>query len=193
MHLVSLTLAYWVILYAVLLKGFSWQRVSLFLLCLTSLGLPFALSLQFTKTAFLVGLGGGLLLATTLQQSFSRSASKGQLLRRLAGATCLLMLAVMIRRESLQLIEILFIPLFGVLAWSAWHSQRFFFFLTVLVSLSLVLVTLNLVHYRIYSQDPAWERFQRLNSLKSEFLDYHRISYNAASQPYFQEIGWSEN
>src|SRR5262245_32650961 len=99
MHLGSLTLAYWVILYAVLLKGFSWQRVSLFLLCLTSLGLPFALSLQFTKTAFLVGLGGGLLLATTLQQSFSRSASKGQLLRRLAGATCLLMLAVMIRRE----------------------------------------------------------------------------------------------
>jgi hypothetical protein len=193
MHLGSLTLAYWVILYAVLLKGFSWQRVSLFLLCLTSLGLPFALSLQFTKTAFLVGISSVLLLATTLQQYFSRSTNRVQLLRRLAAVTLLLMLALLIRRESLHLVGVLSIPVFGWLAWSAWKSQEVLFFLTLLASLGLILVLLDSAHSRKYQQDPAWKRFSVLNPVKSEFLDYRHIPYTDASQPYFQEVGWSEN
>src|SRR5215204_5422910 len=193
MHLGSLILAYWVILYAVLLKGFSWQRVSLFLLCLISLGLPFALSLQFTKTAFLVGISGVFLLATTLQQYFSRSTGRIQLLRRLAAVTLLLMLTLMIRRESLHLVAVLAIPLFGWLAWSAWKSRKIPIFLTVFASLGLVLVLLDSVHHRRYEQDPAWKRFSLLNPLKSEFLDYQHVPYNATNQKYFQEVGWSKN
>ena len=193
MHLGSLTLAYGVLLYAVLLKGFSWQRVSLFLLCLISLGLPFALSLQFTKTAFLVGISGVFLLATTLQQYFSQSTGRIQLLRRLVAVTLLLMLTLMIRQESLHLVGVLSIPLFGWLAWSAWKAQKLPVFLTVFASLGLILVFLDSVHYRRYEQNPAWKRFSLLNPLKSEFLDYQHVPYNATNQKYFQEVGWSKN
>jgi hypothetical protein len=193
MHLGSLTVAYWMILYAVLLKEFSWRRVSLVLLCLVSLGLPFALGLQFTKTAFLVGLSGALLLATTLHQHATRSATRGQLLRRLVAATLLLMLALTIRRESLHLVGVLSLPLFTWLAWTAWQSQRLPVFLGVCASVSLVLVLLDATHFHRYAQDPAWHRFSVLNPLKSEFIDYKHIPYTAATRPYFQEVGWSEN
>jgi hypothetical protein len=99
----------------------------------------------------------------------------------------------MIRRESLYLVSILSLPLLVFLAWSARKSQSLLFFLTVLTSLSLLLFALASVHTRAYSQSPEWSRFDRLLRLKSEFIDYHHIPYNTKTQPYFREVGWSEN
>lgn len=193
MHLGSLFLAFWMILYALLLKEFSWRQLSLFLLCLVSLGLPFILSLQFTKTSFLVGLSGVLLLATTLHQHLSCRTVRFRLLLRLVGATLLLILSLLIRREGLYLVCVLSLPLFGLLAWSAWKSQVLLFFLAVLTSLSLLLFVLAYVHRQAYTQSPEWSRFERVLHLKSAFIDYSRIPYNAESERYFREVGWSEN
>lgn len=57
MHLSSLVFGLWVILYASLVKQCSLQSIGLGFLCVVGLGLPFVFSLQFTKAAFLAGLG----------------------------------------------------------------------------------------------------------------------------------------
>jgi hypothetical protein len=193
MHLGSLALALWAILYTVLLKGCSWQRVGLCVLCVVSLGLPFVLSLQFTKTAFLAGLGGILLLATTLQQDASRHPASWRRFLHLGSAMFLLTLALFIRNRSLMLACIASLPVTGFLAWSVWKARPTRFFLAALASVGLVLLTLSFIALHIYTQSPGWERFSRLNPLKSAFLDYQHVSYTAATQPYFQAVGWSEN
>ena len=193
MHLGSLVLALWAILYAVLLKGYSWQRVGLCLLCVISLGLPFVISLQFTKTAFLAGLGGLLLLATTLQQDSSCHTSSHRRFFRLASGIFLLILSLLIRNRSLMLACVASLPVVGFLAWSAWKTRTTRLFLTVLACVSLVFLTLEFIALDIYSQSPGWDRFSQLNPLKSAFLDYRHVSYTSATQPYFQEVGWSEN
>jgi hypothetical protein len=193
MHLGSLVFALWAILYAVLLKGCSWQRVGLCLLCVVSLGLPFITSLQFTKTAFLAGLGGILLLATTLQQDSSYRISWYRRFFRLASGIFLLILSLFIRDRSLMLACVASLPVIGFLAWSAWKTGTTRRFLTVLASVSFVLLTLGFIALSIYTQSPGWDRFNRLNPLKSAFLDYQHVSYTTTTQPYFQEVGWSEN
>lgn len=193
MHVSSLVLAFWSILYALLLNGFSWRQLALFLICLVAFGLPSVISLQFTKTAFLVGLGGLFLCAMTLQQSFTQQGTSRLMRLRLGGGLLLLVLSLMIRRESLYLVAALSVPLIVFLAWSARKSQSLLFFLTILTGLSLLLFALASVHARAYTRSPEWIRFQRLLQLKAEFLDYAHIPYNAQTEPYFREVGWSEN
>jgi hypothetical protein len=193
MHLGSLVLALWAILYAVLLKGCSWQRVGLCLLCVVSLGLPFAISLQFTKTAFLAGIAGIVLLATTIQQCSSSRTSWRRLFPQLGSGILLLVLSFLIRDRSLMLAVVVSLPVLGFLTWSAWRRHTLRFFVVILVGISLILSALGYVYSYVYAQSFAWERFHRLNPLKSEFLDYGHIPYNAESQLYFREMGWSEN
>ena len=193
MHLGSLVLALWAIVYAVLRKDCSWPRVGLCWLCVITLGLPFVFSLQFTKTALLAGLGGILLLATTLQQYSTARSSRRGLALQIGGGLFLLSLSFSIRNRSLLLISVLSLPLVGFLAWTAWRTRTLRVFFGVLASVSLVLLTLAFVDLQLYATSPEWGRFNRVNLLKSEFLDYQHIRYTTESQRYFQEVGWSEN
>lgn len=193
MHIGSLVLAFWSILYALLLKGFSWRQLALFLSCMAAFGLPSVISLQFTKTAFFVGLGGVFLCAMTLQQSLDHPRPSPPLLLRFGGGVLLLALSLMIRRESLYLVGVLSVPLLLFLAWTARKSQSHLFFLTIGASLSLPLFALAAVHTHVYAQSPEWSRFEQLLRLKSEFIDYAHIPYNAQTEPYFRQVGWSEN
>src|SRR5437773_804415 len=100
LHICSLTAALWAIAYGLIMKGMSYKRVGLFLLCLVSCGLPFLIALQFTKTACLVGLGGLFLLYGTLIDGATASSGRQVSCRLIAGGA-LLALGFLIREESL--------------------------------------------------------------------------------------------
>jgi hypothetical protein len=193
MHIGGLVLAFWMMLYALFLKECSWRPLTLFLLCLLSFGFPSVLSLQFTKTAFLVGLGGVFLCTVTLQQSFAQPGLSRLTLSRLIGGLLMLILALMIRRKSLYLVGLVSLPVLGFLAWTAWKSQALRWFLTVATSFSLLLFALASVHTHVWARSPEWSRFDRVLQLKSALVDYQQVPYNTQTEPFFREVGWSAN
>jgi hypothetical protein len=193
MHIASLFLAFWAILYALLLQGCSWQKLLVFSVCLVAFGLPAVIALQFTKTAFLAGLAGIFLCTVTLAQSFSRPVALPLTVLRLSGGFLLLLLSLMIRRESLYLVCLLSVPLLLFLAWSAKKSQLLRFFLTICLLFSFLLAAVGAAHRYAYARSPEWRRFEQLLLVKSVFIDFKRVAYNAQTEEYFRAVGWSEN
>lgn len=193
MHVGGIIIAVEVMLYALIIRGGSFKRILLFVLCLVSFGLPLLIRLQFTKTSFLVGLSGIFLLYATLMQPTSPRITPGITFTRLLGAALLLTLSFLIRKESLYLLLLLSVPVLLQLAWQTWRARTLSLLLPTTLAVGLLLAVFDYSHQRTYAQDSEWRRFNELLRLKSQFIDYNGIPYNAESQPYFTAVGWSEN
>src|SRR2546426_534665 len=191
LHIGSIAAALWAMAYVLIVQEVSYKRLCVFLLCLVSFGLPSLIALQFTKTSVLVGLGGLFLLYGALVDGAAARSGR-QVSGRLIAAGALLELGFMIRDKSLYLLLIVSAPLLCSLAWQTWGVRTWKIALTSMISIGGVLFILNCGHEQIYRQDPEWERFILLDSLKSRFIDFGGISYNAETRPYFADVGWSE-
>ncbi len=192
LHVVSIALASWAMLYAMLARHFSVRRLCLFLVCFLFFAIPFVISLQFTKTAFLVGLAGIFLLYTALLAHLSGEGGPARTVFRVIVAGLLLLLSFAMRKESLLLVGVLSAPLLVDLGWKARRSGALAAPLGSIAGIGVLLLALVDAHARAY-RAPEWQTCNEILPLKSWFTDYNRVPYNRHTKEVFDDVGWSEN
>jgi hypothetical protein len=147
-----------------------------------AVGLPFATELQFTSTAMLASLAGGLGLLSSL-----RSPNVGATATGLAGlvlvlgslvrfqgfalslflllpAALLCLPRPMLRRRALAATAVAFIPALGLHAWD-----------------------------RSTYRAPEWREFLDLNDAVRDIVDRDKAPYSAETAAAYERVGWSAN
>ena len=180
-------------LYALTVYNPSPLRWLLFLFCFLGFVLPFAISLQFTKTSFLVAQGALFLLCATLYGSFTRAASPGRTFARIMCVVFLLSLSISIRVESLYLVLALGTPALLHLVYKAWCARGARLFVVLIMGLGSLVVLIDSFGTRGYSQKPEWTNYLEITRLRRSIAEYGSATYYERSKQLFDDIGWSKN
>ncbi len=189
----SVTAALAAMVYAILIGSLSLRRLPLIVICLAFCGLPFVVMLQFTRVAFMAGLGGVFLLYAAIASHCAGGVPRSWTAGRLLAASLLLAQAFMIRKESLYVVLLLSIPLLLHLIWRVRRARATKLLLATLAGIGLLLAALGYGHFRTYDQDPEWRRFNEINRLKSWFVDWQWVRYSEDTKHIFEDVGWSHN
>jgi hypothetical protein len=147
-------------------------------------GVPYLVSLQFTRVAFLATLAGILLLASPVWDW--RPA------RHTAWAIPFLVIGSLIRFESFLLAGLVLSPLVAWMAWRARFQAGARWALLVLagaIAIGLMLFGMNRWYYE---RDPAWRGFYRFNALRAAFTDYGHGEFNEQTAPVYSSVGWTQ-
>jgi hypothetical protein len=190
------TLTYLYLLVSSLTVGYVISRLSprlsavgLWLVAFVLFYLNVIVSPQFTICAGYLAIAGTLLLFAAAVKPYP--TRKGNLYA-LTIASALLILAGLIRFQSLVLVLLLMSPLYGYALVS--HSTRTFRRLAT--TLCCVLLISALLQWRqqvYYEHSSGWEQFYRYNNVRADFIDRQKIVWNESTKPFFQQIGWSQN
>lgn len=165
------------------------SAVGLWLAAFVLFYLKVIVSPQFTICAGYLAIAGTLLLFTTTVKP--HVTKKGNLYA-LTIAAALLILAGLIRFESLLLVLLLMSPLYGY----ALVSFSVGAFRGSVAALFCVLLISALLQWRqqvYYEHSPGWEQFYRYNSVRADFIDRRKIVWNKSTEPFFRQIGWTWN
>jgi hypothetical protein len=172
--------------YALLLRAASLRRFTLWAVALLLLGVPLAVQWQFTRTAALGATAGVFLATATLSGG---TASAGRMVARLGAAASLLLLGYVIRPPSFWLVLLVLSPLILFLAWTGGRARAWSAGLVVVTGT--LVAALSMADARAYA-DPEWVRFRELNRLKSLFLDFRAVPFDATTRSALAAVGWSE-
>lgn len=159
--------------------AWKWLLIATFLLVA---GIPFLIELQFTRVASLAALAGLLLLAASV-----RAERNGW---QTGFAVAFLVVAGLIRFESVLLICLVLSP---VIAWMLWRIRHWFAAWVPCVAL-VGCVAVGFATYRFdawyYARDPDWKDLHRFNALLNEFVDFGHVDYTAETAPVIKAVGW---
>ena len=190
------TLTYLYLLVSSLTVGYVISRLSprlsavgLWLVAFVLFYLEVIVSPQFTICAGYLAIAGTLLLFAATVKPYP--TSKGNLYA-LTIASALLILAGFIRFQSLVLVLLLMSPLYGYALVSHFVGAV----RRLAPALCCVLLISALLQWRqqvYYEHSSGWEQFYRYNNVRADFIDRHKIVWNKSTEPFFQQIGWSEN
>ncbi|MEQ8854497.1 hypothetical protein [Gimesia sp.] len=185
--LLSQFLAHWLLLYAILLLSRNKFSVLSYLIFYLGVGIYFLAHLQFTTTAFMVGLAGLSLVIVSLFQD-----QRGSHLPWLKweGAACLIY-ASLIRYASLQMLCLASLPILIVIGWQMARSNKLKPYL--LPATLAICGVLGGQYYdrQYYQQDEAWRVFLPYHSVTALLINYTQIPYVETTKPIFDEVGWS--
>jgi len=181
------------LLYALIIRGFSWTRLLFFLIYFAGIEVFFITNLQFTITAILAGQTGIILFLSALEDSRSRCSWI-----MLFISILLILISCMIRRKGCYLVSLLSIPVLLVtfvetikrIPEKRLLIKKYVVFITVAAVLAATAVQFNRMYY---NTNPEWKRFYTINALKGQFIDYNRASYTNDTKYIFDEVGWSYN
>ncbi|MBN1291786.1 MAG: hypothetical protein JXB48_08090 [Candidatus Latescibacteria bacterium] len=192
-HLLIQFIAMVFFLYAVISHRFSFSRLIFFLLFFFGVELCFISSLQFTITSIMAGQCGIILFLSALGNGTQR---RSWIL--ICSGIFMLVLSCLIRRKGFYLVGLLSIPVLlitfiekiGKISDKKSLIMKYSVFI-----LCTILLTFSAIQFNrwYYDKDPEWNDFYRINTLKGQFIDYSRVSYNADTKPIFDEVGWSYN
>jgi hypothetical protein len=170
-------------------RSIRW-RFGLYLIYFALVELPFINNLQFTTTAFLAAQAGIFLLLLAVQRGAERPwASVGL---PLCGAVLLVVVAGLVRFESLTMALLVAIPLGFIAARQA--SRRSLVCCGAAVGVAAMLITLATAYDRAsYENDPRWRGFLSFNQLRVKFNDYKWTSYTPQTAHLFSAVGWTQN
>jgi hypothetical protein len=144
---------------------------------------------QFTICAGYLAIAGTLLLFAAAVKPYP--TSKGNLYA-LTIASALLILAGLIRIDSLALVLLLMSPLYGY-AMVSHFAGTFRRLAPTLCCVLLISALLQWGHQVYYKHSSGWEQFYRYNNVRADFIDRQKIVWNESTRPFFQQIGWSQN
>ena len=166
------------------------RRLAAYLICFAMAEMVLLNSLQFTSTAFLAAQAGFFLLllgATRLANPLQGSA-----VAPLAAAIVLIVLAGLIRLESLAMAALMAAPLFAYLVLS--KARRALLLPATAAGVAGLLV-LAAAKYNAacYDADPQWRHFYAFNQLRFKFNDYGWTAYTPETAPIISAVGWSKN
>ncbi len=120
------------------------------------------------------------------------SKSQAAVLGPLCAAVAMIVLAGLIRLESLGLAFLVATPLFGLLAFHG--SRKALILVAAATSLAWLLVLAAANFNRAsYEGDPIWSRFYAYNELRCKFNDYEWTSYTPETAHVFTAVGWTRN
>lgn len=161
-------------------------RLFLLLLVATATGLCMT-NVQFTLVAGLCFTAGTVLgLSQVLQP-----ATDGRIRLFERGVTLvMLLIGAMLRLDSALMVAALSVPLWGgvfYLRSIAWRRMA-----PALLTLAAVLALVRL-SAGLYYGDAGWQRWQTLNTAKSEIIDTQRVVWNEVTAPVFARHGITRN
>lgn len=185
--LLSQFVAHWLLLYAILLLKRNRFTVFSYLFFYLAVGVYFISHLQFTTTAFMVGLAGLTLVIVSL---FQDQRGKHLPWLKWEGAACLIY-ASLIRYPSLQMLCLASLPLVVVIGWKLARSVELKPYL--LPAFLAVCGVLGAQYYdrQYYQQDAVWRDFLPYHSVTALLINYTQIPYFEPTKPIFDEVGWS--
>lgn len=169
------------IAYALLRVNPSPRQAAAVLLFLGVAIVPCLVSVQFTKTSFLVSLAGLLLFLAPLRGAPPSRAAD-------AGAVALVILGTFIRFQSYLLAGALLLPVaVAALVADPWATLRRG---VPVVAVTVVAAGVYLAGFSYYNRDPAWKDSFALGNARVEFTDYDRFRYTEQTRPAFEAVGW---
>jgi len=168
-------------------RSFGW-RITAYLVYFAVVELVLLNQLQFTSTAFVVAQAGCFLLARAAARFRAESqVTSGILLIAAAG---LIVLAGMIRPDSLYLALIVLSPLALLVAMSC--PRAAIVPVAVTAGLAAVLVVAaNDYNRAAYENDDRWHGFYAFNALRCKFNDYGWTDYTPETASVFAAVGWN--
>jgi hypothetical protein len=175
--------------YAILRLNARLSAVGLWLVTFFLFYLKVIVSPQFTICAGYLAIAGTLLLFATALKPYA--TTKGNLYA-LTIASALLILAGLIRIYSLVLVLLLMLPLCGYALVTHFAGT----FRRLVPALCCVLLFSAVSQWRqqvYYKRSPGWEQFYRYNNVRADFIDRQKIVWNKSTEPFFRQIGWSQN
>ena len=184
LHLVGVQAAAWTGLFHVCLAhGVMLRRVGLCVLAYGVVGLAVLVNLQFSSTAFLVAMAGGILWLDEVD-----GASHGG--PRAVGAALLMALGSLERFEPFVLV-LAFAGLSGLIVSRGRPARRWWAIGACATMLALACVAYDRHAYR---EDAGWRAFREFIPLLPEITDYGRADAGEAElAAALQRAGWSEN
>jgi hypothetical protein len=162
-----------------------WQVV-LSLLYFGAVTLPCLVSIQFTKTAFLLTLAGQWLLVDNLAHGSRRPFLQDSIAILLVGG------GAAIRFHSALLAILMSLPAILCTSWAvgphrAWRRVSAF------AAAAILAAAVHQFDAAYYRASADWGDFYPYNALRAEFTDYNRVNYTPATKAVFDAVGWSEN
>jgi hypothetical protein len=165
------------------------SAVGLWLVTFVLFYLGVIVSPQFTICAGYLAIAGTLLLFATALKPYVTTIGN---LYALTIASALLILAGLIRIQSLLLVLLLMSPLYGY-ALVSYFAGTFRRLVPALCCVLLFSALLQWGQQAYYKRSPGWEQFYRYNNVRADFIDRQKIVWNKSTEPFFRQIGWSQN
>jgi hypothetical protein len=178
------------ILYGVIASGYSRLRLALFALFFAIVGIVYFNNVQFTSTAALAAQAGLLLWLVAAQRRQANPQSR--MIAQLASGLALLVLASLIRLESMIGTVLIAVPAVAITIWPL--RKATLIPLVASATLGAAMIS-GFAAYNdaYYNRDPGWREFLRFNKTRVKFNDYGWTRYTPETAHVFGAVGWSEN
>lgn len=178
------------IFYCFLRPRSSVLRVLGFAVYFLTAGIYFLVNLQFTSTANLTGIAGGILLLQLL--THASTSRREQVI--LAVVACLLLVwGGLIRSDAFMLAVLLVIPTLAVAAWAKGLNRQAVFRVSLAFGVATGLMFFAERYHQSCYSDQEWQAFYQYNPLRIKFNDEQWVKYSLDSKPVFDQVGWSKN
>lgn len=179
--------AHWLLLYSMLLLKRNRLILFSYLMFYVGVGVYFLVHVQFTSTAFLIGLAGLSLIMVSLMLD-CRERHRPWL--KWGGACCLIF-ASLVRFQSLQMLVLTSLPMLLLLFYQYFSSLKIKVYL-----LPAALAVFGVLggHYydaQYYQQDEEWREFLTYHAALAPLINDIEIPYNEQTQEVFADVNWS--
>jgi len=180
-------ISYCLLLYVLLLLDRQWLSLTGFLLFYLGTGIYFLTHLQFTSTAFLLGLAGLSLILTNLIVD-----AKGDRHHWLkwGGALCLIA-SSLIRLPAFQMLVLASLPLLLAVAFQFFRQVKVSSYLAPAILTVIGVLGCAAYDQHYYQQDEGWQTYKTHLAAVAELINYVQIPYKDQTKPLFDEVGWS--
>lgn len=174
-------LAMTVLISCFLIHKFRWTNFLKFLILFLAFELPLLMKLQFTSSAFVIGMSGIVLLITTLKEKRN--------IWFLSASIILFVISGLIRPQVFLLILLLTLP-FMILKFRESKTSQILVFLGFSLILFFASVQYN---NNYYSAQETWKAYQEYNTVRGKLHGYPNLRYDSKNAPVYGRVGWSKN
>lgn len=180
-------ISYWLLLYVLMLRDRNFFGIIGFLIFYLVVGIYFLTHLQFTSTAFLLGLSG---LSLILMNLILDGEGNRSFWLKWGGALCLIV-SSMIRLQAFQMLVLASLPLLFVFAFRYFLKIKIVSYLVTAVIIVIGVLGTSFYDHQYYQQDEDWRVFSKYHAEAAKVINYVQIPYTDQTKPIFDEVGWS--
>lgn len=175
--------------------GFTIISIPLSFLVLLYCQLAGMLNFQFTTVSGVLGIGGFLLLYS---YTFSPASNRNHQIVVMVISGLMLIMSSLLRIDAFRLVFLLSVPIPIILFIESYFSKNrklpsIKYPAIAAVCTGILILICMVIDSNYYSSNEDWNRWSKLNLIKSNFIDYKLIDYNQETKTEFKKIGWTEN
>ncbi len=183
---VTVVVSYFIIL-RVLLFDANVLKFALILALMGSSFFLFLAQVTFTFSAGLLTQAGIILLIHELV-----GPKKSIPLASYICASCLVLSGFLVRGEASLSIIFLALPILCIIAWNMPEGAKLKILAAFSIQTIILIAAAALLDTWYYKSNANWASFAKYKWLVSQFNDFDRVHYNAATKWVFDRVGWSQ-